>query len=229
MYLCEFCFDQLTSHVTDVWDGLPTAVCDDCLAPPVHHEAWKSVWHPAAFAQIIQCPPGEASTSVQTGPMRESVDLVDAVCWNVNAPAPRPRFSRELLASVPMPPSVRDALARLAGNDPLPLHPCQYWYAWAVVAAELPPAARLELPGFPFLVTYNVEYAQDFFRRCELPCQDSIPWLTQPHQWRGYERPRVYVYGPYRNHPQWFPINKALRVVHADVIEADGLLNRERV
>ena len=35
MYLCELCFDALTPHSTDAWDGLSTAVCDDCLAPPI--------------------------------------------------------------------------------------------------------------------------------------------------------------------------------------------------
>lgn len=42
-YLCEICFDALTTHSTDAWDGLETAVCDTCLAPPVGDAAWRDV------------------------------------------------------------------------------------------------------------------------------------------------------------------------------------------
>lgn len=42
-YLCELCFDQVTTHSTTAWDGLDTAVCDDCLAPPEGHAAWAEV------------------------------------------------------------------------------------------------------------------------------------------------------------------------------------------
>lgn len=43
-YLCELCFEQYTTHMTEAWDGLATAVCDDCLAPPAAHEAWEAIF-----------------------------------------------------------------------------------------------------------------------------------------------------------------------------------------
>lgn len=42
-FLCEVCFDALTNHTTAVWDGLDTAVCEDCLAPPVGHTCWQEL------------------------------------------------------------------------------------------------------------------------------------------------------------------------------------------
>ena len=42
-FLCEVCFDALTNHTTAVWDGLDTAVCEDCLAPPAGHTCWQEL------------------------------------------------------------------------------------------------------------------------------------------------------------------------------------------
>ena len=42
-FLCEMCFDALTNHSTAVWNGLDTAVCEDCLAPPTDHACWQEV------------------------------------------------------------------------------------------------------------------------------------------------------------------------------------------
>ena len=42
-FLCEVCFDALTNHMTAVWDGLDTAVCEDCLAPPAGHACWQDL------------------------------------------------------------------------------------------------------------------------------------------------------------------------------------------
>lgn len=42
-FLCEVCFDALTNHTTTVWDGLDTAVCEDCLAPPAGHTCWQEL------------------------------------------------------------------------------------------------------------------------------------------------------------------------------------------
>jgi len=51
-FLCEVCFDALTDHVTAVWNGLDTAVCDDCLAPPVGHPCWQELGGAAAVAEL---------------------------------------------------------------------------------------------------------------------------------------------------------------------------------
>jgi hypothetical protein len=42
-FLCEVCFDALTNHMTAAWNGVDTAVCDDCLAPPAEHVCWQEL------------------------------------------------------------------------------------------------------------------------------------------------------------------------------------------
>jgi hypothetical protein len=42
-FLCEVCFDALTNHMTAAWNGVDTAVCDDCLAPPAEHPCWQEL------------------------------------------------------------------------------------------------------------------------------------------------------------------------------------------
>jgi hypothetical protein len=43
LWLCEICFDALTTHRTEAWDGLELSVCEDCLAPPVGHACWQAL------------------------------------------------------------------------------------------------------------------------------------------------------------------------------------------
>src|ERR687883_215652 len=52
-FLCELCFDALTTHRTAVWDGLEMGVCDDCLAPPVGHACWESVEESFGVAEVV--------------------------------------------------------------------------------------------------------------------------------------------------------------------------------
>ncbi|MBM3222258.1 MAG: hypothetical protein FJZ47_00420 [Candidatus Tectomicrobia bacterium] len=51
-FLCEICFDVLTNHSTAVWDGLDTAVCEDCLAPPEHHPCWQELGSAFSVAEL---------------------------------------------------------------------------------------------------------------------------------------------------------------------------------
>ena len=51
-FLCELCFDALTNHMTAVWDGLDTAVCEDCLAPPVGHACWQALGEAYGVAEL---------------------------------------------------------------------------------------------------------------------------------------------------------------------------------
>jgi hypothetical protein len=44
-YLCELCYDQMTTHLTTAWNRRETAVCDDCLAPPTGDPAWAGLVH----------------------------------------------------------------------------------------------------------------------------------------------------------------------------------------
>lgn len=51
-FLCEVCFDALTNHTTAVWDGLDTAVCEDCLAPPAGHACWQEFGDTSGMAEL---------------------------------------------------------------------------------------------------------------------------------------------------------------------------------
>lgn len=51
-FLCEVCFDALTDHMTEVWDGRDTAVCDECLAPPAGHPCWQEVSDTYGVAEL---------------------------------------------------------------------------------------------------------------------------------------------------------------------------------
>ncbi|MGE3540061.1 MAG: hypothetical protein AB7N91_21825 [Candidatus Tectimicrobiota bacterium] len=51
-FLCEVCFDALTDHMTEAWDGHETAVCEDCLAPPEAHPCWKDVGNTYGVAEV---------------------------------------------------------------------------------------------------------------------------------------------------------------------------------
>jgi hypothetical protein len=42
-YLCDLCSDQMTTHMTTAWHRRETAVCEDCLAPPVGDLAWDGL------------------------------------------------------------------------------------------------------------------------------------------------------------------------------------------
>ena len=42
-FLCEVCFDTLTTHMTAAWNGVDIAVCEDCLAPPPDHACWQTL------------------------------------------------------------------------------------------------------------------------------------------------------------------------------------------
>src|SRR5262249_35048648 len=52
-WLCEVCFDALTTHWTAAWDGLETAVCEDCLAPPAQHVCWQALGASSGVAELI--------------------------------------------------------------------------------------------------------------------------------------------------------------------------------
>lgn len=51
-FLCEVCFDALTNHSTAVWNGLDTAVCEDCLAPPTEHACWQELGEAFGVAEL---------------------------------------------------------------------------------------------------------------------------------------------------------------------------------
>ena len=51
-FLCEVCFDALTNHMTTAWDGLDTAVCEDCLAPPPEHPCWQELGGACNVAEL---------------------------------------------------------------------------------------------------------------------------------------------------------------------------------
>ncbi len=52
-FLCELCFDALTTHRTAAWDGLEMAVCEDCLAPPAGHACWQAVGESFGVAEVV--------------------------------------------------------------------------------------------------------------------------------------------------------------------------------
>jgi len=52
-FLCELCFDALTTHRTAAWDGLEMAVCEDCLAPPAGHACWQAVGEAFGVAEVV--------------------------------------------------------------------------------------------------------------------------------------------------------------------------------
>ena len=52
-WLCEICFDTLTTHWTEAWDGLELAVCEDCLAPPAGHVCWQALGASSGAVELI--------------------------------------------------------------------------------------------------------------------------------------------------------------------------------
>ena len=58
-WLCELCFDALTTHWTAAWDGLEMAVCEDCLAPPADHACWQALGELFGVAEVIADGRGE--------------------------------------------------------------------------------------------------------------------------------------------------------------------------
>jgi hypothetical protein len=44
-YLCELCYDPMTTPMTTAWDQRETAVCEDCLTPPARDPAWAGLVH----------------------------------------------------------------------------------------------------------------------------------------------------------------------------------------
>ena len=58
-FLCELCFDALTTHRTAAWDELEMAVCDDCLAPPMGHACWQTLGESFGVAEVVSDGRGE--------------------------------------------------------------------------------------------------------------------------------------------------------------------------
>lgn len=58
-WLCELCFDALTTHRTEAWDGQEMAVCEDCLAPPAGHACWQALGPPSVGVELIGDGQGE--------------------------------------------------------------------------------------------------------------------------------------------------------------------------
>jgi hypothetical protein len=52
-FLCEVCFDTLTTHMTAAWNGIDIAVCEDCLAPPAGQACWQALAE--AYSGIELC------------------------------------------------------------------------------------------------------------------------------------------------------------------------------